>query len=40
VGGMEHAYRILLEKYEGMVPLKLLGIDWRIILKFNFNKYV
>jgi hypothetical protein len=40
VGGIEHAYRMLLEKYEVMVPLGIIGIDGRIILKLNFNKYM
>jgi hypothetical protein len=37
---MEHAYRILLDKYEVMVSLGIIGTDGRIILKLNFSKYV
>jgi hypothetical protein len=38
VGAMRNAFRIFVRKPEGNSHLKVLGVDWRIILKCILRK--
>ena len=39
VGGGRVAYRVLVEKPEGKIPLEDSGLDGRIILRWIFRKW-
>jgi hypothetical protein len=38
-GGEESAYRVSVGKLEGRRPLRNPGVDWRIILRWTFEKW-
>ena len=38
-GGEESAYRVSVGKLKGRRPLRNPGVDWRIILRWTFEKW-